>query len=105
MPQVMSQTPLLTVRKQIDLGAFRSIGVLAASNYTGGAVVIKVYLVPNRRQSSTITDHLIWIVSCAANATQVLDLNSAYISLGSDSYHLEAEAASNSAITLTVLGS
>jgi len=105
MAQVMSQTPLITVRQMIDTGALRNINLLTASNYTGSAVVIKVYLVPNRRESSTITDHLFWIISCAANSTHVLDLTSYRVSLGKDTYHLEAEAASDSAITLTVLGS
>lgn len=105
MAQIMSQTPLTTVRKTVNTGGAGRIGVLTASNYTGSAVVIKLYLVPNRRPSSTITDHLIWINSCAANATSVLDINQYSISLGNHDFHLEAEAASASAITLTVLGS
>ena len=105
MAHIMSQTPLTTVRKTVDTGPGGSINALAASNYSGGAVVFKVYLVPLIRASSTITDHLVWIASCASNTTVALDLNRNSIQLGTDKYRLEAEAASASAITLTVLGS
>ena len=105
MAQISSQTPLTTVRNIIETGPAGRIGVLAATNYSGSAVIIKVYLVPSNRPSSTITDHILWVNSCAANATSVLDLNQYNIYLGDGRFRLEAEAASSSAVTLTVLGS
>ena len=102
MAQILSQTPLTTVRKPIDTGTGGN-GKLFVSNYTGSAVVAKVYLVPLVNPSATITDHLIWIVSCAANSTVTF---SDYCSVSAGGrFNLEAEAASNDALTLALISS
>lgn len=98
MPTIASQTPLTTVRKPVDFGG--AGGRFLISNYTAGAVVAKIYAVPLINQSSTITDHLLWIGSCAANSTTTVTDHFA-ISLPLR-YQLEAEAASASALVLTV---
>tara|TARA_Y100001938_G_C7935194_1_gene351404 strand:+ start:328 stop:642 length:315 start_codon:yes stop_codon:yes gene_type:complete len=103
MAHISYQAPLITTREVADIGLGGSVREILASNYSGSAVITKVYAVPNENESSTITDHLIWIVEVAANSTSKFDLQNA-ISFGKGKYRLEAEAASNSAITLTVLG-
>ncbi len=101
MGKINSQTPLTTVRSPIDAGQSNG-GLLYISNYSGGAVIAKVYVVPIIHQSSTITDHLLWIQSCPANSTITFNENyPIYPGLG---YRIEAEAASNSALVLSVIG-
>tara|TARA_R110000824_G_scaffold58834_1_gene158695 strand:+ start:101 stop:337 length:237 start_codon:yes stop_codon:yes gene_type:complete len=77
---------------------------MLASNYTGGAVIAKVYLVPVNNASGTITNHLVWIISVPANTTSKIELTGYSIELGEEKFQLEAEAASNTSIVLTVLG-
>ena len=104
MAHISSQTLLSTVRTKIDVGARRSIKEMLASNYTGGAVIAKVYLVPVNNASGTITNHLVWIISVPANTTSKIELTGYSIELGEEKFQLEAEAASNTSIVLTVLG-
>ncbi|QDP65046.1 MAG: hypothetical protein GOVbin1630_3 [Prokaryotic dsDNA virus sp.] len=103
MATISSQTPLTTVREIVPSGVGKMVRDLIACNYSGSAVIAKIYIVPSFGASSTITDHLLWIVEVAANSTSRLDLRGYGINISSE-HRIEAEAASNSAITLTVLG-
>ena len=100
MALITSQTPLTTVRKYIDTGS-SSGGKLFISNHSGGAVVAKVYMVPTQNASSTIADHMFWIISCPANSTVTFSEHCP-VRAGSQQ-RLEAEAASNSALVLSVI--
>ena len=100
MPRVTTQTPLTTVRKPIDTGA-NSSGFLFITNHTGSAVVAKVYIVPATNPSSTIANHMIWTISCAANSTVAFSEH-IKVRLG-NGQRLEAEAASDSALVLSIL--
>ena len=100
MPRIKTQTPLTTVRRPIDTGTNGSIR-LCLSNYTAGAVLAKFYLVPTKNPSSTITDHLIWIISVPANTTSVF--NEHFPLSTSTEFALEAEAASDNALVVSTL--
>ncbi len=100
MGQISSQTLLTTVRSPIDVGHGGG-GLLYISNYTGGAVIAKVYVVPIINESSTITDHLLWIASCPANST--ISFSEHCPIYCGQKFRLEAEAASNTALVLSVI--
>ena len=98
MSSATRQTLLSTVRKPIDVG---SGGLFTISNFTGSAVLAKVYLVPVINPSSTISHHILWIESVAANTTVFFSEHNGVFP--GSRHRIEAEAASNDALVFSVI--